>query len=150
MSRVVRNEFVVRCTPEEAFEFLSDLRNELEWNPGLCQSVEKLTDGPVGRGTRYRAKWKGSPQIEVEYLHFERPRSWQAHSDGSMESNFKCTIVPHADGAKVESELELIPHGLFKLAFPLFRLFINKHEKVSADRIRRAINERYGDAISPQ
>jgi carbon monoxide dehydrogenase subunit G len=150
MSKLVRNEFVVRCTPEEAFEFLSDLRNELEWNPSHCQSVEKLTDGPVGRGTKYRAKWKGSPQIEVQYVHFERPRSWQAHSDGSMETNFKCTIVPHADGAKVETELELIPHGLFKLAFPVFRLIFSKHEKASADRIRRTINERYGEAISPQ
>jgi hypothetical protein len=148
MSKLVRNEFVVRCTPEEAFEFLSDLRNELEWNPDQCQFVEKLTDGPVGQGTKYRAKWKGSPRIEVEYVHFERPHSWQAHSDGSMETNFKCTIAPHADGAKVETELELIPHGLFKLAFPVFRLIFTKHEKGHADRIRRTLNERFGSARS--
>ncbi len=148
MSKRVRNEFVVRCTPEEAFEFLSDLRNELEWNPDQCQSVEKITDGPVGQGTKYRAKWKASPQIEVEYVHFEHPRSWQAHSDGAMETNFKCTIVPHADGAKVETELELIPHGLFKLVFPLFLRIFSKNEKAAADNMRRTINARYAAAIS--
>jgi uncharacterized protein YndB with AHSA1/START domain len=146
MSKVLRNEFVVRCTPEEAFEFLSDLRNELEWNPGLCQSVEKITEGPVGQGTKYRAKWKGSPHIEVEYLDFEHPHSWRAHGDGAMESNFACTIAPHADGAKVQSELELIPHGLFKLAFPLFGIFLRKHEKAAAEKMQRTINERYGEA----
>lgn len=149
MSKLARNEFVVRCTPEEAFEFLSDLRNELEWNPDLCQSVEKLTDGPVGRGTKYRAKWKGSPYIEVEYLHFDRPHSWKAHSEGAMESHFECTIEPHADGAKVETELELIPHGLFKLVFPLFRRTFDKHAQAAADKMRTTLEARYGDARKP-
>lgn len=148
MSKVLRNDFVVRCTPEEAFEFLSDLRNELEWNPGLCQSVEKITDGPVGRGTKYRARWKGSPEIEVEYVEFEAPRRWKAHSGGAMESNFECTVGPHADGARVESELELIPHGLFKLAFPFFLVFLRKHEKAGAERMRRTLEARYGGAAS--
>jgi len=147
MSKLLRNDFVVRCTPEEAFEFLSDLRNELEWNPGLCQSVEKVTEGPVGQGTKYLAKWKGSPQIEVEYVDFESPRSWRAHSAGSMESNFRCTISPHADGAKVQSELELIPHGFFKLVFPLFLVLLRKHEKTGAEKMRRTLEARYGDAV---
>jgi len=150
MSMLLRTEFVVRSTPEQAFQFLSDMRNELEWNPGLCQSVEKLTDDPVGLGTKYRAKWKGSPYIEVEYVDFEHPHSWRAHSDGSMESKFKCTIAPDGDGAKVSSELELIPHGFFKLVFPLFRLMARKHEKAAAERMRTTINERYGYADSPQ
>lgn len=144
MSKLVRNEFVVGCTQEEAFDFLSDLRNELEWNPGQCQSVEKVTDGPVGRGTMYRAKWKGSPQIEVEYVHFDRPHSWRAHSDGSMETHFQCTVEQHADGAKVMTELELIPHGFFKLAFPIFKLLFSKAEKAGADRMRETLNKRYG------
>ena len=46
---VIRNTVVIRCTPEQAFDYLSDLRNELDWNPTV-QSVEKLTDGPVGVG----------------------------------------------------------------------------------------------------
>lgn len=145
MSKVLHNDFVVRCTPEEVFDFLSDLRHELEWNPDMCQSVEKVTDGPVGLGTRYHAKWKGSPLIEVEYIHFDRPHTWRAHSDGSMESNFRCTIEPHADGARVVSELELIPHGFFKLFFPIFQMMLRKWDKAGAERMRKTLNERYGD-----
>lgn len=147
MRKVLRNDFVVRCTPEQAFDFLSDLRNELEWNPGQCLSVEKLTDGPVGRGTRYLARWQRSPEIEVEYLEFDRPHSWRAHSDGAMESNFRCTISPHPDGARVESELELIPHGFFRLLFPLFLMVLRKHEKAGAEKMRTTLEARYGDAV---
>lgn len=48
---VISNSVVIRCTAEEAFDYLSDLRNELEWNPGM-DTIEKLTDGPVGLGTK--------------------------------------------------------------------------------------------------
>jgi hypothetical protein len=40
------------------FDYCSDNRNELEWNPSAI-SIEKLTDGPVGLGTKYLARWKG-------------------------------------------------------------------------------------------
>jgi hypothetical protein len=48
---VISNTVEIRCTPEEAFDYLSDHRNELEWNPGI-ESIGKLTDGPVGLGTK--------------------------------------------------------------------------------------------------
>jgi uncharacterized protein YndB with AHSA1/START domain len=50
-----RTETVIHRPPEEVFEFCSDLRSELQWNPKV-KYVEKLTDGPVGVGTRYRAR----------------------------------------------------------------------------------------------
>jgi hypothetical protein len=40
-------ETVIRRSPEDVFEFCSDLRSELQWNPRV-KYVEKLTDGPVG------------------------------------------------------------------------------------------------------
>ena len=49
---VISNIVEIRCTPEEALDYHSDHRSELEWNPGI-ESTGKLTDGPVGLGTRY-------------------------------------------------------------------------------------------------
>ena len=65
---VISNSVEIRCTPEEAFDYLSDHRNELEWNPGI-ESIGKLTDGPVGLGTKYlrsvrdfaRKEWRFAP-----------------------------------------------------------------------------------------
>lgn len=148
MGKLVKQDFVVRCTPEEAFDYLSDLRNELEWNPGLCESVKRLDEGPVSKGSRYLAKWKGSPEVEVEYLEVDRPRSWRAHSGGSMESHFSCEVSPHPEGARVQTELEIIPHGLFRLAYPLFLVLFNSHAKTASRKIRTTINARYADAAT--
>ena len=52
---LIRNSTVLSAAPEEAFDYLSDLRSEYEWNPN-CTMVEKITDGPVEQGTKYRAQ----------------------------------------------------------------------------------------------
>jgi hypothetical protein len=38
---------VIRRSPEGVFDYCSDLRSELHWNPKV-KYIEKLTDGPVG------------------------------------------------------------------------------------------------------
>ena len=146
MRAVAKHEFVVRCTPEEAFDYLSDIRNELHWNPQTCQSVEMVTEDPIGEGTRFRAKWKGSPELEVEITHFERPHIWRAHTAGSMESNFEGAVEPHPDGATVRTELEMIPHGWMKLFFPIFKLIFTRAEANVPKQIQEAMMERYGDS----
>ena len=66
-----RTETVIRRSPEEVFDFCSDLRSELRWNP-KAKYVEKLTDGPVGVGTRYRARWANSGPTTVEVVQFDQ------------------------------------------------------------------------------
>ena len=143
MSMIVRQDFVVRCTPEQTFDFLSDLSNEPKWNPDQCLLAEKTSDGPIGVGTTYRAQWRSAPVVEVVYTEFDRPRSWRAGSAGSMETRFFCQVEPHPEGARVRSELELVPHGFFKLVFPIFKLFFSEDTEV-ATKIRRALREHYG------
>jgi hypothetical protein len=63
----------------EVFDFLSDIRNELAWNPD-AKSVEKLTDGPIGVGTRFRALWARTGSVEVEMVGFDPPRAWATRS----------------------------------------------------------------------
>lgn len=143
MSKLIRQEIVVSCTPEQAFDYLTDMRNELEWNPDFCESMEKITDGPIGVDTRFRAKWKGGPVVEVEISHFDRPHTWRARNGGGLESRFEGSVEPHPDGAKVVTELELIPHGFFKLVFPIFKIMFNKEAKTTSERIRQTMNKRF-------
>jgi uncharacterized protein YndB with AHSA1/START domain len=53
---VIESTVLIQRHPEEVFDYLSDPRSELEWNPKV-RVMEKLTDGPIGVGTRSRAKW---------------------------------------------------------------------------------------------
>lgn len=139
---VVRNTVLARCTPEEAFDYLSDQRNELEWGSS-CEAVEKLTDGPVGVGTRYRAKWKGSPPAELEILTFDRPRSWTSVSRGSVEIHFTGTVEPTVEGVRVTGELRPAARGLYRLLVPVMTLLMRRDGPATVEGMREALERRH-------
>jgi hypothetical protein len=71
----VENAIEICRSPEDVFDYLTDITKEVEWNP-RTRRVEKLTPGPIGLGTRFGAEWiKGNPAV-VEYVRFERPMAW--------------------------------------------------------------------------
>jgi hypothetical protein len=145
---VITNSVRVRCTPEEAFDFLSDHRAELEWNP-RCRAMEKLTDGPVGVGTRYRAKWKGSPHVELETVAFDRPHSWTTHNGGPLEVRFTCTVEPDPVGTRLQVEFEPTPHGPLRLVFPLLLRSLRRDELANMTHLREALERRSRDRPPP-
>jgi hypothetical protein len=138
---VIHNSVVVRCTPEEAFDYLSDPRAELEWNP-KCEVMEKLTDGLVGVGTTYRAKWKSSPNVELVTMAYDRPRSWTMHNGGPLEVNFTCRVTPVPEGTRLDVSFEPIPHSWFRLIFPVFMILMRREERANMDLIRNALERR--------
>ena len=139
----IRNSVVLRCSPEVAFDYLSDHRSELEWNP-KCRSMEKLTEGPVGVGTRYRAKWTSGPFVELETVAFDRPRAWTMHNGGPIEVTFTCRLEPAAEGTRLHASFEPTPHGWFRLAFPLFLVMMRRDEKANMAHLRDAVERHAG------
>jgi hypothetical protein len=135
---VIRNTVLAPCTPEQAFDYLSDQRNEVEWG-STCQAVEKLTDGPVGVGTRFRAKWKGSPAAELEILTFDRPRSWTVVSRGGVDVHFTGTIEPTAAGVRVTGELRPTARGLYRLLLPVMVLLLRRDGPATEQGMREAL-----------
>ncbi|MEO7147529.1 MAG: SRPBCC family protein [Terrimesophilobacter sp.] len=138
---MIRNSVVIRCSAEEAFDYLSDHRAELEWNP-KCEVMEKLTDGPVGLGTRYRAKWTSSPQVELETVAYDRPFSWTMHNGGPVEVTLTCRLEPVPEGTRLHADFEPRPHGWFRLVFPIFLLMIRREERDNMGLIRDAVQRR--------
>src|SRR5512133_108535 len=90
---MIQHEFqtTVARSPEEVFDFLVDLRNAPQWEPN-CQQVEKTSDGPIGRGTTFRAK-KGMGRLESEIVEFERPTHFATRDKGrgiTCGLDFRC------------------------------------------------------------
>lgn len=144
---MIRNSVVIRCSPEEAFDYLSDHRAELEWNP-KCEVMEKLTDGPVGLGTRYRAKWKSSPLVELETVAYDRPHSWTMHNGGPIEVTLTGRFEPVPEGTRLDADFDPRPHGWFRLVFPIFLLVIRREEKANMGHLRDALERRVRKAES--
>jgi uncharacterized protein YndB with AHSA1/START domain len=72
---VIGAEADIRRSAEEVFDYASDPANEPEWNIRM-KRVEKLTDGPVGVGARYRMELTEGPPAISECMRFERPGFW--------------------------------------------------------------------------
>lgn len=47
----IEKQATVPAPPEAVFDYLADLDNLAEWQPGV-ESVERTTDGPIGAGSR--------------------------------------------------------------------------------------------------
>jgi uncharacterized protein YndB with AHSA1/START domain len=134
-----RTEIVIRRPPEEVFEFCSDLRSELRWNP-KAKYVEKLTDGPVGVGTRYRARWATSGPTTVEIVAFDRPRSWETTTTArGMDIWFHGAVTKAGPGARYTADLALHPRGLAWLVAPLALLAMRRQDQQHMHRIREAL-----------
>jgi len=116
---VVTNSVEIAADAETVFAFVSDLRNEPRWNPE-CRAITKLDEGPVGLGTRYRAHWKGSPELTVECVAFEAPRGWTNVNGGPLSIRSTFTVQPSAAGAILTSTFEFEPHGVGRLVGPMF------------------------------
>jgi hypothetical protein len=52
---LIRSTTLINRPIEEVFGFAVDTRNEFKWNPKV-RAMTKLTDGPIGLGTRMAAK----------------------------------------------------------------------------------------------
>ncbi len=97
MNAVIENTVEIARTPEAVFDYLADQGNEVHWNPD-CVSMEPLTAGPLGVGSRFRAKWKQGPVVETECTHFERPRMWRYENGGPISVVLTVTLEPTSSG----------------------------------------------------
>ena len=71
----VSGEILIKRPVEEVFDYVADQRNEPIYNPRMLQS-EKITDGPIAVGTRFRATARsGRRTVEmlIEVTEFQRP-----------------------------------------------------------------------------
>ena len=96
MATLIENVIEIARTPEDVFDYLSDMGNEVRWNPD-CISMEQLTDGPVGVGTRFRAKWKQGPVVFTEVTAYERPSNWTYVNGGSIACDLRITLEPDVE-----------------------------------------------------
>jgi uncharacterized protein YndB with AHSA1/START domain len=126
---VIENRVEIGRPIDEVFDYLSDPRHELEWNPKV-RVMEKLTDGPIGVGTRFRAKWTKSPVVAMECTRFDRPTAWCYVNDGpvGVELDAKLAAAP-SGGTVLTVRFDATPHGWMKLAFPIFLRAMRKEER---------------------
>src|SRR5579871_5107491 len=133
---VVEAEVDIRRSPEDVFDFCSDLSHEPEWNPMMKRAV-MLTDGPIGIGARYRTEFVDAPPMIMECTHYERPSAWAMTGESrALKAAGDGHVVPTPVGAHLVMRMELEPRGLLRFARPLLSRGMNSMFQRDVENIK--------------
>jgi len=128
----------------EVFAFLADGENDVKFSPRV-QEIRKLTDGPIGVGTRFASTVKDAgmtTQREFELTEFVVPTKirWAERSKNAVTApHGGYDLSPDGDGTRVTVFNELEGHGIGKLVAPLALRSARKGADDFAASIKRAI-----------
>jgi hypothetical protein len=128
----IEGEIFINRPVEEVFDVVADERNEPRYSPRLLW-VEKVSSGPIGRGTQFRAATKtmGRPvQMTIEFTDYERPRHLASLTHlPTMEIRGALSFDPVPEGTRMGWSWELQPRGLLRLLRPLIARMGKRQEE---------------------
>jgi hypothetical protein len=118
----INGEIVIGRAVEDVFDYVADERNEPTYNVQM-RLAEKISDGPIGVGTQYRAEVVsgGRPvPMVIECTEYERPRRLRSLTTMSpMDVAYTLTFEPVPEGTRMRWSGEIEPHGMLNLMGPL-------------------------------
>jgi uncharacterized protein YndB with AHSA1/START domain len=72
----INGEIIIAAPAKQVFDMVADERNEPRYNPRIVRA-EKTSQGPVGRGSRFTARPRGTGTrgvMTVKIVDYDRPR----------------------------------------------------------------------------
>jgi len=126
----VEQTFVVARPPEVVFDYLTDPTKLAEWQTSKT-SVQQLTDGPPGLGTRVRERTKPPRGKEfeqvVEFTEFDRPRRVHVHVvEGPYPIDGAWTFEPEGAGTRVHFVASGDLPGAMRLFGPVLKRLMGR------------------------
>jgi uncharacterized protein YndB with AHSA1/START domain len=114
----IEGEIVINRPVEAVFDFVADERNEPRYNPRMLRA-EKLSPGPVGLGSRFRAEMTSRRRpvvMTIENTGYERPRRLASTTYlSTMDIRGTLTFDPAPGGTRMRWAWDVRPRGLLKL-----------------------------------
>ncbi len=128
----VEGDVLIKRPIEEVFDYVADARNEPRYNPQMT-SAEKVTDGPIGVGTKFRSVMTGTRltvPMTVEFTEFDRPRriAETAHM-ANMDVTGALFFEPEDGGTRMKWVWDLKPRGLYRFLGPLVTRMGDRQER---------------------
>ncbi len=134
------NHVTINRPPDVVFDYVADMRNELKWNDDV-ELVEKSSEGPVGLGTTYRAKWEMSDTLGVTVTSYERPRLVTFQNGGALEVTVELRLSPNGEATDLEARFLVTPHGFARAMFPIIGSQLKTAESKNMQELKRALEQ---------
>jgi uncharacterized protein YndB with AHSA1/START domain len=141
----IEGELVIHRPVHEVFDFVAEERNEPRYNPRI-RRAEKLSRGPIGPGTRFRAEavtLGRTTGMTIEYTAYERPRRL-ASSIHMPAADIAGTLRfdPVAYGTRMGWSWEVRPCGLYRLLTPVIARVGRRQERENWGGLKRFLETR--------
>jgi uncharacterized protein YndB with AHSA1/START domain len=118
----VQGEIVIDRPPDEVFDFVADEENEPRYNPEM-RFAKKVTEGPIGVGTSFRAEMTGRGRVvpmTILFTEYDRPRRIAERVQmKAMDLTGDLTFEPFDGGTRMRWSWNLEPHGVLRFMGPL-------------------------------
>lgn len=129
--------------PARAFEYMANLENFDEWDPGTKRAKRVVGDAP-GLGTAYDLVVRAAGRdmtLRYETTEFDAPRRLTAKADtGTLQSLDIITVEPAPDGGSIVTyDATLSLKGIAKLGTPLLALAFGRIGDAAAEGLRTAL-----------
>lgn len=138
------NRLHARQSPEVAFDFISDFRHASLWDP-RTESVRKLTDGPIGRGTRFLLRAKLGPvrlDFPYEIVEYDRPSLVVfAGRTSFFDYRERVTFAPAGSGTTIAWDAHMKLRSLLWLGNPILALVYQRIGDDATGGIQRALDQ---------
>jgi uncharacterized protein YndB with AHSA1/START domain len=147
----IQGALVIHRPVHEVFDVVADERNEPRYNPRICRA-EKLSPGPIGRGTRFRAEavtLGRTVRMTIQYTTYERPRRL-ASSIHMPAADIVGTLRfdPVADGTRMGWSWVVRPRGLYRLLTPVIARVGRRQERETWEGLKRFLEAR--EELAPE
>ncbi|MGZ3952747.1 MAG: SRPBCC family protein [Flavisolibacter sp.] len=126
--------------PQVVFNYISDMRNELKWNPDVLY-MQKTTDGPVGVGTHFKAKWHMSDTLDEEITRFDPPNNLTFENGGALAVSLQVHLSGVDSATEMEARFIATPHGFLRAIFPIMRSKLKEQEAENMVNLKRALEK---------
>ncbi|MGZ4482413.1 MAG: SRPBCC family protein [Gaiellales bacterium] len=141
----IEGDIVIHRPIEEVFDFVADECNEPRYNPRMLR-VEKISAGPIGPGTRFRAElaaMRRKTEMTIEFTAYDRPRRLGSRTRlSTMDIRGALTFEPVTGGTRMHWSWDVKPRGLLRLMAPLVARMGRRQERSIWANLKRLLEAR--------
>jgi uncharacterized protein YndB with AHSA1/START domain len=138
----IEGDIVIKRPVDEVFDFVADERNEPRYNPRMLRA-EKVSDGPIGVGTQFRAETatrRGSAEMAIEITRYERPSRLESSTRlSNMDIAGALTFDPAPEGTRMQWVWDVRPRGVLKLMGPIISRMGERQERTIWTNLKRVL-----------
>ena len=130
----IEGEIVIGRPVDVVFDYVADQSNEPQYNPQMVRA-EKITPGPVGKGTRFRSAVTSmgrTAEMLIQCTGYDRPALFATTTTmAQADISYTLRFEPAPAGTRMRWSGQVQPKGAFRLLSPVItRLGIRQEERI--------------------